>query len=1041
MLSSKSITATAGNAAKYYTQGDYYTKGAEETSAWLGKGAEKLGLAQASQGQDASTVSANDLTQILEGKLPEGEKHAWRHNEGTSRAHRPGRDFTFSAPKSVSVAALVGDDKRLVEAHERAVDAGVQFLERYAVARVREKGGVEHRLTENIVAAKFLEFTSRAQDAQLHTHVVIANMTFDEQSSIWRSLDYAGLESAKKAADQVYKSELARESRTLGYGIDVDEKRGFFELSAVSPQLIDDHSTRSKEIDAYVEKSGDNSSAGRAKAATLTRDNKKSLTIDKIKQQWTKRAGKAFRELTEGRDSAEARSNEDVYQASLKTDPRDHEEAFRFGAAHSTESEAVIERAEIVKNALRISVGQSTLSDIDRQFSKARENGRIVDAKEQTGGRRQYYGAYLDKDLAAEQTFRDVLKAGQSTLKPLLGRNTAERRISAFRVTAKEGDEVKSYALSDEQRTAALAILTAKDRVQHIQGVGGTGKTSFVGAVAKATPLRQHLAVSKTAVAAHKIGEEAGLEHMTIDAFLQRGGADIGKGGILFVDEGSMVGTRAATRIDQLAETNHFRVVVIGDERQLGAIEQGKPHALAKRFGATNAELKESRRHQTDAVKKAVAFARAGKVGDAIAAVDKVHVGPLDDLPSAIAAAWAKSENRDRSKILALDNKSRVAASAAVREILIGEGKVSSQDAQAQILTQHRISQAEMKRAGQYPMKDAAIVFHQGQQRHKIEKGVAYNIAGRDGDTLLLEKRHADGQDKSPETVQFQPKRDSVRGASVYDIQGRQIASGDVIQWRHNSKNLNGLKNGVIGNVRSVEGTLARIDFEDGKTREIDVARNEYWDHGYALTVYKAQGATYDSAFILAPAIKGPLLNQDTLYTALSRARYAIHVWTTDQKKLITILANEKGGKTSALEADGSLKPQRLPEQLAEIAASAHGPENGRPENGCPVNGERGQSESQDCTLPEIPKLETPDKGIMERIFDALKRKGVDVKPRDGEKQEDCKDTQNALSERANEKEGSKSIDDGRSRDYLKGIEDDVTKQERALTKSLEIDR
>lgn len=928
MLSSKSISANPSNAAKYYAQGDYYTKGEEESSRWIGKGSERLGLGQGSGEEDLRQkppeVSAKELTAILEGKLPEGQKHAWKLNEGTSRGHRPGRDFTFSAPKSVSIAALVADDKRLIEAHEKAVETAIGFMEDYAVARVRKDGAVEHRLTGNIVAAKFLEFTSRAQDAQLHTHVVVANMTYDEQSDIWRSMDYNGLESAKKAAGQVYRSELARDARRLGYEVRVDEKQGFFEIDGVSKNLIKEHSTRSKEIDDFVEKNGDNTSAGRAKAAQFTRSDKKTATMEKIRSEWRIRGEKDIEQLSGVKKTAGERADDQSYQACLKTDEKTYLDAIKFGAKHATAGEAVVERHEIIRNALRVSVGQITLSEITAALKQAREKGSIEKAEEQTGGKRLYYGEYLRKDLAAERNFKEFLENGKDELKPLLRHATAEKRIDTFRIHTIEQGNKKSYTLSGEQRTAALAILTGRDRIQHIQGVGGAGKTSFVGAVAKALPLRRHLAIAKTAVAARGLGEEAGIQHMTVDGFLQRAGADISNYGVVFIDEASMLGTRAAKRLNELAAEKHFRIVVIGDEKQLPAIEQGKPHALARRIGATKAELKQSRRHKTEAVKKAVAAARAGDVRGAIKAADTVNERNRDDLPKSIARYWSELPDREKSPILSIGNAMRVATSAAVRDILVREGVVENSEYRTQVLLGHRISAAEMKRAGQYPtassqeekgeigLVGAAIVFHLGQKRHKVEKGVAYNIVGRQKDTLLLEKRYSDNDDKSPSQIAFNPQRDSVRGASVYDVYERDIAKGDVIQWRHNSKELNNLKNGVDGTVQSVKDGKAIIGFNDGKKREIDLNRHQYWDHGYALTVYKGQGKTFDRAIVLAPAEKGPLLNQDTLYTALSRARYGVDIWTTEKNKLVQILTQEKGGKTSALEAEGSISNSEL---------------------------------------------------------------------------------------------------------------------------------
>lgn len=923
MISSSAIKSTPGNAAKYYAQGDYYTKGEEEPSAWAGKGAERLGL-----GGDGEGVSQKDLQKILEGKLGAGQKVTWTAGGETNRAHRPGWDFTVSAPKSVSVAALVGGDQRIIDAHEKAVDEALSFLERYAVARVKEKGVVTHKLTNNLLAAKFQEFTSRAEEANLHTHVVIANATFDEDKTVWRSLDYDGLEKAKKTADQIYKNALAHDLRQKGLDIVADEKTGSFEIAGVSTALISAHSSRSKQIKAYVEKSGDDTSAGKLKATLETRPNKTSTSFAKISAEWRGRAGAEIEPLQTLIEASKARSVDPSYQQSVERRDENAEHAFRFGAAHATASEAVVDRAEIIKHALRISVGETTRDDVERIAAAALEAKDLNKAVRHTGGKRLYYGTYLGKDLAAERLFQKVLQNGQDRLRPLLRPKTAQTRLDKFRIHVREDNKSVSYALSDEQRDAARAILQSKDRIQHVQGVGGAGKTAFVGAIARATPLRDHLAIAKTAVAAKNVGEEAGLRHLTVDAFLQRGGKDIAAGGVLFIDEASMIGTRAAARIDQLAAKNHFRVVVIGDERQIPAIEQGKPHALARKFGATTAELTQSRRHKTAEVQRSVTAAREGRVKEALNAADEVHTLDYKRIPKAAADHWTGLEGRDKSKVLVLDNKTRVATAAHIRDNLIEEGAVARAGVATEILSNKSISEAEKKRSLQYPRKDAAVIFHKGQRRHKIEPGTAYDIVGADASHVYLERRFADTSNKSPEKVKLAPARDSVAGLSLYDVQQREVAVGDKIQYRRNTPALD-LKNGDQGVVLALNGRKAEVLF-DGKTKPatIDLDKDQHYDYSYALTLHKGQGGTFDRSIVVAPARRSDILTQDTFYTAVSRARYGIDIFTDDQKKLITILTQEKGGKTSTLEAANAIA---APASDKTVKDGARRPDKGDP--------------------------------------------------------------------------------------------------------------
>ena len=106
------VLHSSAQAGTYYAQDDYYTKGgAGEPSAWDGQGAASFGLAGA--------VDRAQFEALLNGELPNGIVL----KRGQEGKHQPGWDLTFSAPKSVSLLALVGDDRRVLEAHNEAVTA------------------------------------------------------------------------------------------------------------------------------------------------------------------------------------------------------------------------------------------------------------------------------------------------------------------------------------------------------------------------------------------------------------------------------------------------------------------------------------------------------------------------------------------------------------------------------------------------------------------------------------------------------------------------------------------------------------------------------------------------------------------------------------------------------------------------------------------------------------------------------------------------------------------------------------------------------
>ena len=155
-----SVVKSAGSAGNYYTDKDNYYVLGSMGERWAGQGAEQLGL---------QAASIRMFYPSSGGRLPDGADLS-RMQDGSNK-HRPGYDLTFSAPKSVSMMAMLGGDKRLIDAHNQAVDFAVRQVEALASTRVMTDGQSETVLTGNLVMALFNHDTSRDQDPQLHTHV------------------------------------------------------------------------------------------------------------------------------------------------------------------------------------------------------------------------------------------------------------------------------------------------------------------------------------------------------------------------------------------------------------------------------------------------------------------------------------------------------------------------------------------------------------------------------------------------------------------------------------------------------------------------------------------------------------------------------------------------------------------------------------------------------------------------------------------------------------------------------------------------------
>lgn len=291
---------SAGSAAGYYSDRDnYYVLGSLE-ERWAGKGAEQLGLQGA--------VDKEVFTRVLEGRLPDGADLS-RQQDGGNK-HRPGYDLTFSAPKSVSLMAMLAGDKRLTEAHNQAVDIAVRQVEALASTRVMTDGQSETVLTGNLVMALFNHDTSRDQEPQLHTHAVVANVT--QHDGEWKTLssDKVGktgfienVYANQIAFGKIYRAVLKEKVEALGYETEVVGKHGMWEMPGVPVEAF---SSRSQTIREAV---GDDASLkSRDVAALDTRKSKQHVDPEVKMAEWMQTLKDTGFDISAYREAADRRA-------------------------------------------------------------------------------------------------------------------------------------------------------------------------------------------------------------------------------------------------------------------------------------------------------------------------------------------------------------------------------------------------------------------------------------------------------------------------------------------------------------------------------------------------------------------------------------------------------------------------------------------------------------------------------------------------------------------------------------------------------------
>ena len=916
MIVSIGAVAAPAQGAAYYERDGYYAKddpAHREASAWAGKGAADLGL--------SGPVDPDVFKTVLEGKVPGGPRLGRPGKDGGIH-HRPGRDLTFSAPKSVSLAALVGGDARVTRAHDRAVGRTLAWVERNAAeTRMRDPGTGRMVRTgeQKTVAATFRHDTSRNLDPQLHTHAVLANMVKGGDGK-WRTMANEALYRRQKLIGMVYRSELARELGGLGYRVEKTHADGRFEIAGVSRSVIEAFSTRRAEIEAAVAERGLGETAGNPRlaerAALMTRVHKRDVDKTALRSVWEKQAdGLGFdaRALAEAATRETGRENAPVRDVDpSRREPATKEpaaEAVEWAVAHLAEREAVFARADLLAGALAWSPGAVTADAAERAVEDLRKEGRLHAAPALEGGD----GMTTEKALADERETIALMRGGEN-------RGRAPMRSWMVSVHLHKGP------LTAGQKDAVRLILSEYDRVVGVQGYAGTGKTTMLDRARALLEKRGYevKGLAPSASAARTLEAEAGIKSETLQRFLARNSGlaqnrltkkaekemrAAFKMTVLVVDEGSLASTVQARDLLRVANTLRLpRLVLVGDAKQLDAVDAGKPFAQLQSAGMKTAIMDEIMRQRDPDLKAAVEASLAGDVKRAFEKLGSnvAEVRP-DNLAGAAAARWLalSPEARAKAGLMAPSHRVREKINAIVRERLIRDGVVHGPAMKSERLVSRGYTRAEKSLAANYAPGDV-VAFHRPYKRLGVEKGDELRVAGVDHETRTVRLEGKEGR-----SVLWEPGRIAARsgGVEVYRVEQMELQQGDRVRWTRNDKDL-GLVNSQTAEVAAVKDGRVGFRLEDG--RRLDMTAGDpqlrHIDRAWASTVHAFQGRTVDTVIAAMEANHPNLTNQKTLYVEISRARDRAELVTDDAGALRERLEAATGERVSALEGTGPAK-------------------------------------------------------------------------------------------------------------------------------------
>jgi conjugative relaxase-like TrwC/TraI family protein len=669
-----SIGKLTAEQSRYYerqvAQGrdDYYSGRGEASGRWAGRGREMLGL--------VGEVDEDGFVALMEGRHP-GTGERLKRVGGRSRV--AAFDLTFSAPKSVSVLFAVGDPvlgRALVEAHEEAVAAAVGYLERETCRVRRGRGGVRREAGEGFVAAAYRHRMSRAEDPQLHTHVVAANMARGGDGR-WTALDATPIYQHAKAAGFLYQVHLRAAVRErlpwVRWG---PVRKGMAEIEQVAPGVLQEFSTRRRQIEErereLVASGVDVRRAGREAIAHDTRERKR-YGIDTAPWQELVRARAAEHGLGARELKALVRG---PARAPERPDPQSVGGKLA-GAAGLTERQNTFARREAVM-AWAAAHGQGAPAEaVERaaaQFLTRPDVHRAPDPSE---------SRFTTRDLIAHE---EVIVRGARAR-----RSEGSGRLDGALVDAVL--ENVPFAPTAEQAAVILGLTSSGHGVESVEALAGTGKTFTAGLLARAYAAGgfRVLGSAPTARAVRELKEEAGitqawtLTRLSLDLDADPSGFGTGPA-VLILDEAGMACIRETARVLEHAAGARVKVIAIGDSGQLSSVQAGGwLGSLTRRLGSY--ELRQVMRQRDPRERALLAHVRRGDPGDYLtekAARGQLHIFSGDHESALAAEQTAIAVWRDRRAaspdgqvvLIARDNARRARLNTLARAELQRQGRL-----------------------------------------------------------------------------------------------------------------------------------------------------------------------------------------------------------------------------------------------------------------------------------------------------------------------------------------------------------------------------